>query len=247
MAGPDRSAGLLTAPQVREVVGMATECVFFPCVGAWRIDGDPVGLTIRAVAPPLPGDAGRTQRIACGALLLNLRVAIRSLGMAAVPALLPDPDRSDVLGVVESRDLIPATASDLVLARAQSRSAGGSPQPGSIDGNSLAQHALGHAARTEGAWLAALDPGRLRPGDLTPATSSGRLVVVVGTLDDGPLAQLQAGQGAQRVVLTAIGLGLLPTVLTALPGSPANRRRLRRLLGGALWPQVVLALGPARP
>jgi hypothetical protein len=59
---------------------------------------------------------------------------------------------------------------------------------------------------------------------------------------DGPAARLQAGQAAQRVVLTATAAGVpirsLPTVLNL----PAHRQTMRELIGGGLWPQAALSL-----
>ena len=76
--------------------------------------------------------------------------------------------------------------------------------------------ALRRAAKAEQAWLAvqpmtpvkAVDPAN---GGM-PSTLEGT-VLIVGTVLDGPAARLQAGQAAQRVVLTAAALGVPITPL----------------------------------
>ncbi|GAA3193476.1 MULTISPECIES: Acg family FMN-binding oxidoreductase [Streptomyces] len=51
-------------------------------------------------ALPEADPAGRARHLGCGAALLNLRVAAAHAGLRAAPALLPDPERPDVLASV---------------------------------------------------------------------------------------------------------------------------------------------------
>jgi nitroreductase len=69
------------------------------------------------------------------------------------------------------------------------------------------------------------------------------LIVAIGSFHDLPLAQLQAGQAMQRVLLAATAEGLSASFLSQVVEVPTVRRQLRGLVGGGLWPQVVLRLG----
>lgn len=73
------------------------------------------------------------------------------------------------------------------------------------------------------------------------------LIVVVGSVHDSALARLQAGQAMERVLLTATTLGLSASFLSQVVEVPATRRQLRELIGGGLWPQIVLRLGYGSP
>jgi hypothetical protein len=70
-----------------------------------------------------------------------------------------------------------------------------------------------------------------------------RLVVVIGSLHDTALARLQAGQAMQRVLLTAAAAGISAALSSQPMEAPATRRELRQLIGGGLWPQIMLRLG----
>lgn len=239
----DTSVGALTAAQAAAVVSAATAGPALPGDSSWSIDGTAAGFAVQADPPAsLGADIGARQvRIAAGAALLNLRVAGRALGVSAVIELLPDATRPEVLGAVHTHSRHPAGAEDLALARAQSaarstRRLWSGPFP------ELVRTALRRAARTEGAWLAMMtqrQQGRLDHLSVAAARPH-QLVAVLGTLEDGPPAQLRAGLGLQRVLLTAITLGLQPGVEPQLADHPATRQLLRELLGGALWPHMVI-------
>lgn len=72
---------------------------------------------------------------------------------------------------------------------------------------------------------------------------SDPLLVCVSTFVDGHLAQVQAGAALQRVLLRAAAEGVTASFLSQLIEVPAARSEVRRLIGGALWPQAVLRLG----
>ncbi|HKS46905.1 MAG TPA: nitroreductase, partial [Amycolatopsis sp.] len=78
-------------------------------------------------------------------------------------------------------------------------------------------------------------PGRPYERDL--------LVSVLNSRTDTPLAQLRAGQGMQRVLLTATNAGVSASFLSQPVEIPATRVALRQLLGGQPYPQVVLRFG----
>ena len=72
-------------------------------------------------------------------------------------------------------------------------------------------------------------------------------IVVLCSFYDGPLAEIQAGQAMQRVLLTATTLGLSASFLSQPVEVHRVREDLRRALGGSLFPQTVLRLGFGSP
>lgn len=78
------------------------------------------------------------------------------------------------------------------------------------------------------------------------------LVAVLNSYTDTPLAQLRAGQGMERVLLTATNAGVSASFLCQPVEIPVTRVALRELLGSRAYPQVVLRFGygftaPATP
>jgi hypothetical protein len=73
------------------------------------------------------------------------------------------------------------------------------------------------------------------------------LICVLGSFQDSPTAQLQAGLATQRVLLTATDAGLSASFLSQVVEVPTARADLRTLLGGGLWPQAVLRIGYGSP
>ncbi|MGW4057003.1 Acg family FMN-binding oxidoreductase [Amycolatopsis sp. NPDC004747] len=113
--------------------------------------------------------------------------------------------------------------------------------PDSRDG--VPEFAAGAMPSNNGGWVLR-DFGtrdRGRPDDSEP------LVVVIGSFDDTAADRLQAGQAMQRVLLTATVAGLDASFISQPVEVPAVRAELRRLLGGGLWPQIVLRLGRGTP
>jgi hypothetical protein len=76
---------------------------------------------------------------------------------------------------------------------------------------------------------------------------SDPLVVVLCSFYDGRLAELQAGQAMQRVLLAATTLGLSASFLSQPVKVPGIRDELRRALGGSLVPQTMLRIGFGSP
>lgn len=250
MMPADTCVWALTATQATAVVRAATAGAALPGDSSLFIDSTSAGFEVHADLPSSRGAkvAARQVRIAAGAALLNMRVAVRALGVSAVVELMPDVARPDLLGAVHTDSRDPAGAEDLTMGRAQSAAQGEhqlrsglSPEP--------VRTALRRAARTEGAWLATI--GQRQQGRfghlLLAAAQPHQLVAVVGTLDDGPLAQLRAGLGLQRVLLTATTLGLRSGVEPQLADEPATRQLLRDQLGAALWPQMVIRVNYYEP
>ncbi|WP_410643585.1 Acg family FMN-binding oxidoreductase [Amycolatopsis sp. lyj-346] len=80
-----------------------------------------------------------------------------------------------------------------------------------------------------------------------PVDDSDPLVVVVGSFDDKQTDRIRAGQAMQRVLLTATAAGFDASFVSPPVEVPAVRAELRTLLGGGLWPQVVLRFGRGTP
>ncbi len=73
------------------------------------------------------------------------------------------------------------------------------------------------------------------------------LICVLGSFQDGVYAQLQAGMAMQRVLLAATVAGLSSSFLSQVIEIPATRKELRALIGGGLWPQMLLRIGYGSP
>ncbi|MET8764013.1 nitroreductase [Lentzea sp. NPDC004782] len=76
---------------------------------------------------------------------------------------------------------------------------------------------------------------------------SNPLVAVVCSYYDGALAEVQAGQAMQRVLLTATTLGLSASFMSQPVEVRSVREELRRSLGSLLVPQTVLRIGFSTP
>ena len=72
------------------------------------------------------------------------------------------------------------------------------------------------------------------------------LVAVLGTTGDFPIDQLIAGQAVQRVLLTAVGLGLACSMISQPIEVPAARDQLRQSLRRSGIPQMALRIGYGR-
>ncbi len=195
------------------------------------------------------GSQHRELVISCGAALLNLRLAIRALGVHPAVQLLPDPRRPSLLAIVRPQGHIVVGPVDRELADAISRR-GTDHGPFDHTAVSLPVVAgLRQAAKTERAWLPTLTAAQLPilRGLMGQAQDVHPLVAVIGTFHDSPLARLQAGLAMQRVLLAATVAGLSASFLSQVVAMPATRQQLRELVVGGLWPQVVLRLGYRTP
>ncbi|HEY3261180.1 MAG TPA: nitroreductase [Pseudonocardiaceae bacterium] len=119
----------------------------------------------------------------------------------------------------------------------------------------LAAWTFSTGARLDGVPQAASGP-RPEPGDLVtlrdfaPDTDrptrhfeSDPLLGVLMSAGDTPLDQLRCGQALQRALLTATDLGIAATIMSAPTELRSARAALRREVGGAMWPQLVLRFG----
>lgn len=274
---------------------------------AVEVHGDPDRRL--AVADP---DA-RELRLACGAALVNVRLAVRAQGRRAHTQLLPDPADRWFLGRVRPGSALPPSAWESELAAAIPRRHtdrhpfDGRPLPAVLRdhmGRAAArescrlvfltetgerrrlreltsrahrqqradpafvaewEHWIGHAAREEDglprahAAHAPRADDAWRPRDFGDVVADSDrtahhvgledepTVAVLLSYDDGALAHLRAGAAMQQVLLTATAHGVGSSFVAPPLEVAAVRDEVRALLGGVLWPQVILRLGWGRP
>lgn len=307
------AVGSLTAGQVEAALAAAVRAPSLHNSQPWRFRATPSVIELWADYSreiPVADPDHRELLLACGAALLNLRLAIRAQGGHTSTSLLPEPGRTSLLATVRPVGRAPVAPADRALARAiPRRHTNRRPFLSTPVAASLVT-ALRKAARTEQAWLATLAPAQLpilralvgaahdsqmrNPAFVTelaywtgreatvtdgvPARNGGPLpephdewvlrdfsggqarrrvdgkdfepdplIAVVGSFHDLPMAQLQAGQAMQRVLLTATEAGLSASFLSQVVEVPTARRQLRDLIGGGLWPQTVLRIGYGTP
>lgn len=227
------SVARLAEDQVRTVLAAADRAPGRP---AWRFETTATAIELHENGDP--ADPGHTERVlACGGALLNLRLAVHALGVYADVRLAPEQARPTLLAVVRPEHERPATTWDRRLAHQI--------------GHMVVDHAVGppgsalpdlrKAADVEQAWLARLSDAQLAALGLAVAWT--RLVVVIGSLQDDVRSLLHAGQAVRRVTLTAATLGFTTVTLREPLASPAARTKLRAMIGGALSPHAVLAVG----
>jgi hypothetical protein len=164
MNTPVMPVGSLTCDQVHAVLIAATAAPSLHNSQPWRFGCTPTAIELHADSTRSCPAADPDQRelvLACGAALLNLRLAIRALGVHPAVRLLPDPDRPDLLAVVRPQGHSQATPVDRALAEAIPRRRTNrrpflpEPVPASL------LTGLRQAAKTERAWMATLTPAQL--------------------------------------------------------------------------------------
>lgn len=269
-----------------------------------RADG-PDGFEVRgdpARALPVADPEHRALRLACGAALAGMRLAVRAHERRTHVRLLPDPDDPWAFARLRVGSPLPCSPAERALAGAIGHRHTHRRAFGEGEVRRALRAELRRAAEAERSWLywietpgerdavAALVAEAARVQDADPAwraeqeTWTGRgadavdgvpatgprpprddpwrvrdltggagdpdrpdrhaTIGVLATAHDLPLAHLQAGQALQRVLLTATVHGLGASFVAPPVEVAPIRDRLRTLLGGALWPQAVLRLGP---
>lgn len=196
--------------------------------------------------------------IACGAALLNLRLAVAHHGIEPVVTMLPAPDQPELLARVEpGRALVGRPADEqLYLALGERRTLRAPFSHPFVPHEVLAR--LGEAAESEAADLVPLESAtRLRTLDQIIATlprveeldraawsvAEAGAVQLLVTDGDGVLDWLHAGQALQRLLLTATTAWLQARFHTCVLEVPHLRDRIRRELCPGRAPQVILELG----
>jgi nitroreductase len=219
----------------------------------------------------------RELRLACGAALLNLRLALAHAGVRPIVTLLPRLSPPTVLAEVRNGGYQRPEAEQIALYEAiPDRRTHRRPfRTASVPAGQ--QHDLMVAARTENAWLHLVQPAERGPleslvhrahlrrladarlraelsawatdADEPPVTEfePDPLLAVLCTSGGGPEDDLQAGQAWQRVWLTATARGLVAATLPEIVEVPEIRDDLRRLLGGTVHPQALLRIGYGAP
>ncbi|MEV7037549.1 hypothetical protein [Amycolatopsis sp. NPDC051061] len=254
--------GHLSANQMRSVLLAATAPPPLRTARPWRFQCTPDAIELYLDSPATSTDSDQRDRLLnCGAALLNLRLGIMAQGSHPEVRLFPTADRADLLAVVRPQGHETIAPHDELLAEAiADRRSNRRPFTAAVVPDSV-QRQLRRGAERERAWLATVTADQvpqlrkiMRRTEVPPATPGpgggtdldvepDRLVVVIGTLHDTALARLQAGQAMQRVLLTTTAAGISAALSSQAMALPAARRELRQLLGGGLWPQIMLRLG----
>jgi nitroreductase len=239
MAGTNVAVGTLNPWQIQQVLATAEKAPAVHHVRPWRFHC--TATTIEMLLD-LPGarwgepDDHRAATVACGAALLNLRLAIRSFGVEPVVRLMPAIGRPTQLAAVQIGGSSPVTRTGLELSLAirlletQVRKF----QTGVL---SQAWIALPQASALPSLRQFVNEPGRMKL--LDPYAH----VAIIGTVQDDPSSRLRAGQAMQRVLLTATTSDLSSCFIAMADNCRASRGHIRGLLGGGLWPQALLQIG----
>lgn len=161
MSTPSLSIGGLTDAQVDEVLAAAAAAPSMHNSQPWRLECSTTRWELHADHArclPAADPDHREMLLACGAALLNLRLAIRAFGVAADIRSMPDPSSPTLLAVIRPQGTVAPTDLDKTLAAAIFRRHT-NRRPFLDRAVPLALcGALRHAARSEQAWLALLPP-----------------------------------------------------------------------------------------
>ena len=301
----------LTGEQIVDVLTTASRAPSLHNTQPWQFRLTPD--TIEVYADParvldVVDPDGMEQRIACGAALFNLRLALAGHGIRPIVTVLPDASRPGLAAVVrdggrkaatrEQARLLaaiphrrtnrrpfsdePVSARELGLLRRAAVDEGAWLHVVADRAERLALHTLAAEAhrsqmadpafraelarwtatspdRRDGVPAAAGGPVAATPqawvmrdftGATDPAVSAYAEEPVIAVLSShlsGRVAEINAGQALERVLLTATAEGLAVSFLSQAVEVPVIRERLRRLIHGARPPQVVLRVGRGSP
>ncbi|WP_214404357.1 Acg family FMN-binding oxidoreductase [Pseudonocardia lacus] len=183
-----RGAFALTHAQLHEVLATAGMAPSLHNAQPWRFHVEPGAILLVADRErSLPGidPDDRELRIACGAALFTLRLALHGQGIRPLVTLLPDPAQPDVLAAVRPGGTRPITPELRRLLDAAPRRHT-NRHPFSDTPVSLPeQYALRRAAQDEGAWLHIVrEPGdRARLRDMA-ATAHRRQLTDAAVRDE---------------------------------------------------------------
>lgn len=301
----------LTSEQVEAVLDTASRAPSVHNSQPWRFRVLPDRIELHPDLErqlPATDPDGHELRLACGAALFNLRVALQVSGIRPLVTIMPGSDAPGALAVVRRGGVLhPDDEMRRLLQAVPQRRTNRRPFfESGVDKRH--RHALVRAAELERSWLHVVetreevarmknyvrrahflqqeDPGVRaelesftgQPAGATdgiPAANAGfqpetqdewifrdfgaqerlpgkdyesnPLVAVVCSHYSGPLADVQAGQAMQRVLLTATTLGLAASFMSQPIEVPPVREELRRALGGMLVPHTLLRVGYSTP
>src|SRR5689334_20188118 len=231
-----------TRSELDVVSRVAAAAVRLPSGHPWYVRPVDQGFEIRAdhTRGARSTDLGaRTLRLAVGAALLNVRLAVAVFGHQPVVSWSLDGPRSYVVAVVRRgvhRDPAPVERA-LFAAIGSVRSASVPPAAAAVLARARS------AAEAEGVWLrGVVGPDRDHLTRWLPDLHRPAHLVAIGGNHDVPGVHLRAGLALQRLVLTVQALGWRASV-AAWPADLAAVPHLPRAIGGpGLWPQVVVAV-----
>jgi nitroreductase len=302
----------LSPEQVEDVVRSAGAAPSLYNAQPWRfrvlphlieVHSDPT----RRLPAADPGD--QELRLACGAALLNLRLALEHVGVRPVVTLLPRTVDSSALATVRRGGRMdPSRHESLYRAITRRRSnrrpflptpvpsgdrheliqsvqaeqcrlyVVGREELAALEGMVHRAHRIEMAdaafraewqhwtgrpsGQTEGVPAAAAGPqpepqdqwvlrdfsgGQAKPRVPGKDFEYDPLLVVVCSYSHGRLADFQAGQALERMLLTATSLGLAASLIAQVIEVEETREQLQSLLGGGLYPQALVRLGYGSP
>jgi nitroreductase len=146
----------LTEDQLQAAVEAAARAPSLHNTQPWRFRATDDGIELhadRARQLPVADPSGRELRLACGAALFNLRLALIGHGMRPIVTLLPDPARPDLVATVRRCGSRSATPEQRRLLEAVPRRRTNRRPFTDAQVPTPARHALRRAALEEGAWL----------------------------------------------------------------------------------------------
>jgi hypothetical protein len=199
-------------------------------------------------APNLPAPVLGATRVAAGAALLAVRLAVAVSGSRPVTTLLPGGRTRGVLAIVRRGAVARPTRAERVLFDALVRTR----RPDRAVPVALAMPQLRSAVEAEGAWLRTVVDGadgeRLRgllPADPADVAPPGSLHAVLGSHGELPAADVVAGQGLQRLLCTASALGVSVGVLAGPAELGARPRTGAAGVEIGLTEQVLVQIRPS--
>jgi nitroreductase len=150
----------LSPEQVEDLLGAAGRAPSLHNSQPWRFRLTPYAIELHADPGrrlPVVDPDGRELRLACGAALFNLRIALHALHVRPVVTVLPDRARPDLLAVVRRGGHKQATPEQERLRRAIPKRRSNRRPYTDTPVATAERHALRRAAVAEGAWLHVVD------------------------------------------------------------------------------------------
>lgn len=256
----DRETSAAAMASVDQAVhGVVRLAAQVPGARRWWTEPIPRGIELHAEVTDAeaPAWAGET-RIAAGAGLFAVHLAMAALRTRPATTLLPHSSRAGLLAVVRQGD----TALPTPVERTLYAVLLGAPVPEAAE-LSAVQPFLRRAAEAEGVWShsavgtgsgtgSGTDSGPAlravlvdRPG-VVAEPGPDDLLVLLASAQDLPVCQLRAGRAVQRILLTARAFGH-PGVVLAGPRrlDRSKRTLLAAGIDPAVVPQALLAISPA--